>query len=88
VARRRRRRAGDEPEHHTKDLHDSIAAGDFPQWDLHVQLMSDDEHPELDFDPLDHTETWPHELFPVRRRIGPNYQAYGVDGAEGHRPGT
>src|SRR3712207_8607677 len=33
---------------HTKDLHDAIAAGDFPSWDLHVQIMSDDEHPELE----------------------------------------
>ena len=29
--------------------------------------MSDDEHPELDFDPLDDTKTWPQELFPVRK---------------------
>src|SRR3712207_8262343 len=24
---------------HTKDLHDSIAAGDYPSWDLHVQII-------------------------------------------------
>ncbi|MCF6508316.1 catalase [Blastococcus sp. MG754426] len=52
---------------HTKDLHDSIAAGDFPSWELHVQLMSDDEHPELDFDPLDDTKVWPEEVFPLRK---------------------
>jgi catalase len=28
--------------------------------------MEDHEHPELDFDPLDDTKTWPEELFPVR----------------------
>jgi catalase len=52
---------------HTKDLYDAIERGDHPQWDLHVQLMSDDEHPELDFDPLDDTKVWPEELFPLRK---------------------
>ena len=28
--------------------------------------MSDDEHPELDFDPLDDTKTWPENEFPLR----------------------
>jgi catalase len=51
---------------HTKDLHDAIAAGDFPQWELNVQIMSDDEHPELDFDPLDDTKVWPENDFPLR----------------------
>ena len=46
---------------HTKDLYDAIARGDFPQWELHVQLMDDHEHPELDFDPLDDTKVWPEE---------------------------
>ena len=52
---------------HTKDLYDAIDAGDYPQWDLHVQLMDDHEHPELDFDPLDDTKTWPENEFPLRK---------------------
>lgn len=51
---------------HTADLRDAIEAGDFPEWELNVQIMSDDEHPELDFDPLDDTKVWPEELFPLR----------------------
>lgn len=50
----------------SKDLFDAIEAGDFPQWELSVQIMSDDEHPELDFDPLDDTKTWPEDIFPLR----------------------
>jgi catalase len=50
---------------HTLDLYDAIERGDFPEWELNVQLMSDDEHPELDFDPLDDTKVWPEELFPL-----------------------
>ncbi len=41
-----------------------IEKGDFPQWELNIQIMSDDEHPELDFDPLDDTKLWPEDQFP------------------------
>jgi catalase len=58
---------GAELGHATKDLYAAIAAGDFPAWDLHVQLMDDHDHPELDFDPLDDTKVWPEELFPLRK---------------------
>jgi catalase len=51
---------------HTKDLYDAIAEGDYPEWDLSVQIMSDDDHPELDFDPLDDTKVWPENDFPLR----------------------
>ena len=52
---------------HTKDLYDAIGRGEFPSWDLHVQLMDDHEHPELDFDPLDDTKVWPENEFPLRK---------------------
>ena len=50
---------------HTKDLRDAIDRGDYPKWELNVQIMSDEEHPELDFDPLDDTKTWPEDQFPL-----------------------
>lgn len=50
--------------HATQDLYDHIEAGDFPKWELRVQLMTDDEHAELDFDPLDDTKLWPEDQFP------------------------
>lgn len=50
--------------HATRDLYDAIAAGDFPEWELRVQLMDDNDHPELDFDPLDDTKVWPEDVFP------------------------
>ncbi|GAA4430322.1 catalase [Pontibacter saemangeumensis] len=50
--------------HATQDLYEAIERGDFPEWELNVQIMSDDEHPELDFDPLDDTKLWPKEQFP------------------------
>lgn len=50
--------------HATQDLYEAIERGDYPEWELCVQIMSDEEHPELDFDPLDDTKLWPMEQFP------------------------
>jgi catalase len=50
---------------HTRDLYEAIARGDFPQWELNVQLMDDHDHPELNWDPLDDTKTWPENDFPL-----------------------
>jgi catalase len=52
--------------HATQDLYEAIERGEFPQWELLVQIMEDGEHPELDFDPLDDTKLWPQDQFPWR----------------------
>ncbi len=51
--------------HATKDLRDAIERGDYPEWELRVQMMGDEEHPKLDFDPLDDTKVWPENEFPA-----------------------
>ena len=50
----------------SKDLYEAIERGEYPQWDMHVQIMDDHEHPELDWDPLDDTKIWPEKDFPLR----------------------
>ncbi len=50
--------------HATQDLYEAIEEGNFPEWELCVQIMSDEYHPELDFDPLDDTKIWPEDQFP------------------------
>lgn len=50
--------------HATQDLYEAIERGDYPEWELFVQIMEDDYHPELDFDPLDNTKIWPEDKFP------------------------
>jgi Catalase len=50
----------------SRDLFEAIERGDHPRWELSVQIMSDDEHLELAFDPLDDTKTWPEDVFPLR----------------------
>ncbi len=52
--------------HASKDLYEAIERGEYPKWDLYVQLMEDGDHPELDFDPLDDTKTWPEQDFEPR----------------------
>ncbi|MEA2454968.1 MAG: catalase [Thermoleophilaceae bacterium] len=57
---------------HSKDLFEAIERGDYPEWELRVQIISDDEHAELDFDPLDDTKVWPEnevEPRPVGRMV-------------------
>ena len=50
--------------HATQDLYEAIERGEFPEWELCVQIMRNDYHPELDFDPLDDTKIWPTDQFP------------------------
>ncbi|MDP9434652.1 MAG: catalase [Actinomycetota bacterium] len=52
--------------HASKATYEAIEAGQFPQWDVYVQVMEDGEHPELDFDPLDDTKYWPRDQFEYR----------------------
>jgi catalase len=51
--------------HASKETYEAIERGDFPTWELRVQIMADGEHPELEFDPLDDTKIWPLDRFPM-----------------------
>ena len=53
--------------HASKDLYEAIERGDYPEWDLLVQMMDDHDHPELDWDPLDDTKVWPEELYEPKK---------------------
>lgn len=53
--------------HATQDLYEAIERGEYPEWELYVQLMEDGPHPELDFDPLDDTKLWPNDQFPWKK---------------------
>lgn len=45
--------------HLTHDLVTHINQGDFPKWDLYVQVLKPEELKSFDFDPLDATKIWP-----------------------------
>jgi len=57
---------GADPDFHRRDLWDAINAGDFPEWELGMQLFDQDFADNFDFDVLDATKIIPEELVPVR----------------------
>ena len=57
---------GADPDFHRRDLWEAIESGDFPQWDLGVQLFDQATADSLPFDHLDSTKLIPEETVPVR----------------------
>ncbi|MGF6401545.1 catalase [Pseudomonas frederiksbergensis] len=49
--------------HMTNDLVNHISKGDFPRWDLYVQVLKPEELSRFEFDPLDATKVWPDVPF-------------------------
>ena len=58
---------GADPDFHRRDLWDAIEAGDFPEWELGLQLFDAETAALLPFDALDPTKLITEELVPVRR---------------------
>ncbi len=61
------RLAGKDPDFHRRDLWESIELGNFPEWELGVQLLAESDETKFDFDILDATKIWPEDLIPVKR---------------------
>jgi catalase len=59
--------AGKDADFNRRDLWDTIAEGDFPEWDFGVQIIGEEDEFKFDFDILDPTKLWPEELVPVQR---------------------
>ena len=63
---------GADPDFHRRDLWDAIQAGDFPEWELCVQLFDQEFADSFDFDILDPTKIIPEEILapiPVGRLV-------------------
>lgn len=58
--------AGKDPDFHRRDLWDSIGAGNYPVYELGVQLIAEEDEFAFDFDVLDPTKIWPEEDIPVK----------------------
>jgi len=54
---------GEDPDHATRDLFNSIEKGDYPSWEVQVQIMPPDEATKYRFDPFDITKVWFHEAY-------------------------
>ena len=63
------RLAGADPDHAQRDLFNAIAAGDFPQWEVKVQVATEQQlaawEQRTGWNPFDLTKVWPHADFPL-----------------------
>ncbi|MGV3710228.1 MAG: catalase [Gemmatimonas sp.] len=58
--------AGADADFHRRDLWEAIEAGEYPQWDLGVQIFTEEMAESFTFDVLDATKLVPEELVPLR----------------------
>ena len=57
---------GADPDFHRRDLWQAIQSGNFPEWELRVQLFDQDFADSFDFDVLDPTKLIPEEVLPPK----------------------
>ena len=57
--------AGQDADFYRRDLHEAIDRGDFPSWDLFVQVMPYEDAKTYRFNPFDVTKVWPHADYPL-----------------------
>ncbi|WP_404813429.1 catalase [Halobacillus yeomjeoni] len=57
--------SGKNPDFHRGDLYNSIEDGDFPEYELGIQVIAEADEDKFDFDILDPTKLWPEEDVPV-----------------------
>jgi catalase len=59
--------SGQDPDFLRRDLWESIDNGDYPEWELGVQIIEEKDEHSFDFDLLDSTKLIPEEQVPVKR---------------------
>ncbi|WP_228014478.1 catalase [Fortiea sp. LEGE XX443] len=52
---------------HTTDLYENIQRGNYPAWDLYVQILNPQDMDKFEFNPLDPTKIWPTNLVSMRK---------------------
>jgi catalase len=56
---------GEDRESHQRDLFSSIERGDYPQWRVCIQVMTQAQAEKFRWNPFDLTKVWPHADFPL-----------------------
>ena len=56
---------GKDPDHAQRDLLEAIDKKDFPEWDLKIQVMTNEQAQAFAYNPFDLTKVWPHADFPL-----------------------
>ena len=57
--------SGADPDFHRRDLWEAIEAGNFPEWELGLQIFTEEQAASFPFDILDATKLIPEELVPL-----------------------
>ncbi|MXV37803.1 catalase [Flavobacteriaceae bacterium Ap0902] len=57
---------GADSDYHRRDLWDAIEAGHYPEWELGLQIIPEEDEMKFDFDILDATKLIPEEMVPVK----------------------
>ncbi|GAA4506220.1 catalase HPII [Hymenobacter ginsengisoli] len=57
--------SGKDPDFHRRDLWNNIEGGNYPEWELGVQVVEEEDERKFDFDILDATKLIPEEQVPV-----------------------
>ncbi|MCC7125050.1 MAG: catalase [Acidobacteria bacterium] len=57
--------SGADPDFHRRDLWEAIEAGAYPEWELGIQVFTEEDAERFSFDILDSTKIVPEELIPV-----------------------
>jgi catalase len=58
--------AGADPDFHRRDMFEAVSTGNFPEWELAVQLFTQEDAEKFPFDHLDPTKLIPEELVPLK----------------------
>lgn len=58
--------SGKDPDFHRRGLWENIENGNYPEWELGLQIIEEEDQANFDFDLLDPTKLVPEELVPVR----------------------
>ena len=58
--------AGADPDFHRREMFEAITTGNFPEWELAVQLFTQEQADALPFDHLDATKLIPEEMIPLK----------------------
>jgi catalase len=56
---------GEDRESYQKELFGAIERGEFPKWDVKVQLMPELDAEKTPYNPFDLTKVWPHKDYPL-----------------------
>jgi catalase len=59
--------SGADPDYHRRDLWERIETGAYPEWELGLQIFTEEEGEAFSFDILDATKIVPEELVPVQK---------------------